>query len=196
MNIRNGIPLLGLLAGACMTHGQRSDLVITSVIEATANTGTSGTTCTFDTSAHELTFSNLNPTTNSGLVASVVKNNLTDPSTTNPLLRTNSAQFQPHQIVVSYEVLPRTSGAAPPYTINPQIVAVGGAVVQPDGGQATVAGPLFPPGVIPTGSALTGDFIRTVFHIEGKLADGSTVSTNEREYLFRIDTTATTNPCL
>ena len=34
MNIRNGIALLGLLASACSTNNQRSDLVITKVVEA------------------------------------------------------------------------------------------------------------------------------------------------------------------
>ena len=73
-------------------------------------------------------------------------------------------------------------------------MAAGGVVVQ-TGGQGTVAAPLFLPGVLPAGAA-TGDFIRTSFHVEGKLADGSTVQTNEREYLFRICTTCTTNACL
>jgi hypothetical protein len=192
MNIRNGIALLGLLAAACSTNNQRSDLVITKVIEATDT----GTGCVFSTTADELVFSTLNPTTNVGEIAAVVENRLSDPSSFNPLLRTNSAQFQPHQVVVDYEVLPRTAGAPPPYGPIPrQIVAAGGVVV-PTGGSGTVGAPLFLPGVLPAGAA-TGDIIRTTFHVEGKLADGSTVRTNDREYLFRICTTcATTNACL
>jgi hypothetical protein len=192
MNIRNGIVLLGLLAGACTTNNQRSDLVIIRVVEA-KDDGSGA--CLFDSAAAELTFSTLNPTTNVGEIAAVVENRLTDPSSSNALLRTNSAQFQPHQVVVSYEVLPRTAGAAPPYAIPRQVVAAGGVVVQ-TGGFGTVGAPLFLPGVLPAGAA-TGDFIRTTFHVEGGLADGSTVQTNDREYLFRVCTTcATTNPCL
>ena len=191
MNIRNGIALLGLLASACSTNNQRSDLVITKVVEA-VDDGSGA--CSFDDSANELTFSNLNPTTNQGIVAAVVENRLTDTSTLNPLLRTNTAQFLPHQVVVNYEVLPRTAGAPSPYSIPRQIVAAGGVVV-PTNGKGTVAAPLFLPGIVPAGAA-TGDFIRTVFHVEGKLSDGSTVQTNDREYLFRICTTCTTNLCL
>jgi hypothetical protein len=161
------------------------------VVEATDN-GTTG--CTFDNSANENAFSTLNPTTNVGEVAAVVENRLIDTSTLNPELRTNTAQFQPHQMVVNYEALPRTAGAPPPYTIARQIIATGGVVV-PTGGLGTVAGPLFLPGVLPAAAA-TDDFIRVTFHVEGKLADGSTVQTNEREYLFRICTTCTTNACL
>lgn len=192
MNVRNGIALLGLLAGACSTNGQRSDLVVTKVVEATFD-ATAGT-CTFDAAAQELAFSSLNPTSNIGEVAAVVNNRLIDPSGVNPTLRTNTAYFQPHQVVVGYEVLPRTPGAAPPYTINPQIVAAGGVVVD-TGGTGTVAAPLFLPGVLPAGAA-TGDFIRVTFHVEGTLGDGSKVSTNNREYLFKVNTTATANPCL
>jgi len=192
MNVRNGIALLGLLAAACSTNNQRSDLVITKVIEATNN----GTACVFDTSSAELVFSTLNPTTNVGEVAAVVENRLSDPSSINPLLRTNSALFEPHQVVVDYEVLPRTAGAPPPYGPIPrQIVAAGGVVV-PTGGEGTVAAPLFLPGVLPAAAA-TNDIIRVSFHVEGKLADGSTVRTTEREYLFKVCTTCTTtNACL
>jgi hypothetical protein len=190
MNIRNGIAVLGLLA-ACSTNNQRSDLVISKVVEASDQ----GSGCVFDATATELTFSVINPTTNVGEVAAVVDNNLSDPTTINPLLRRNTAQFQPHQVVVNYEVLPRTAGATPPYAIPRQIVAAGGVVV-PQGGQGTIGAPLFLPGVLPAAAA-TGDFIRTTFHIEGTLADGSTVQTNDREYLFRICTTcSTTNACL
>ena len=59
--------VLALLSVACMTT-ERTDLVITKVIEAAAN----GSACTFDTSSNELTYSTLNPTTNFGLVAAVV----------------------------------------------------------------------------------------------------------------------------
>lgn len=190
MNIRNGIALLGLLAGACSTNNQRSDLVITKVVEAD---GTSGA-CVFDSATDELTFSTLNPTSNVGEIAAVVENRLSDPTSLNPLLRTNTALFQPHQVVVNYEVLPRTAGAAAPYAIPRQIVAAGGVVVQP-AGTGTVGAPLFLPGVLPAAAA-TGDFIRTTFHVEGRLVDGSKVQTNDREYLFRICTTCTTNTCL
>ena len=193
MNVRNGIALLGLLAGACTTNGQRSDLVILKVVEATAD-ATAGT-CTFDSSTEELAFSSLNPTSNIGEVAAVVDNRLRDPTELNSVLRTNTAYFQPHQFVATYEVLPRTPGAAPPYAINPQIVAAGGVVVQ-TGGTGTVAAPLFLPGVLPATGPATGDFIRVTFHVEGRLGDGSKVSTNAREYLFKIETTATANPCL
>jgi len=68
--------------------------------------------------------------------------------------------------------------------------------VVPTGGEGTVAAPLFLPGVLPAAAA-TNDIIRVSFHVEGKLADGSTVRTTEREYLFKICTTCTTtNACL
>ena len=191
MNIRNAIALLGLLAFACTTNGGRSDLVITKVVEATG--GGTGP-CIFSSSTDELALSTIDPAANVGEVAAVVKNNLLDPSAINPDLYTNSAQFQPHQVVVSYEALPRAPGAAAPYVIPQQIIAAGGVVV-PQGGTGTVAAALFLPGVLPAGFA-AGDIIRTSFHVEGKLADGRTVSTSQREYLFRICTGCATNVCL
>lgn len=192
MNIRNGIALLGLLASACSTNNQRSDLVVVRVVEAKDN-GTSG--CVFNAQDDELSFSTINPAVNQGEVAAVVENRLTNPAGLNIQLRTNTALFNPHQFVVNYEVLPRTAGAAPPYQIPRQIVAAGGVVVQ-TGESGTVAAPFFLPGVLPAAAA-TGDFIRTTFHVEGRLGDGSTVQTNDREYLFRVCTNCTTtNACL
>jgi hypothetical protein len=191
MNTRIGIALLGLLAAACNT-GLRSDLQVIKVIEAAAPAG--GGTCTFDATANEKTSSIINPATNVGQVAAVVQNNLLDTSTLNPGLRTNTAQFQPHQLVITYEVFPRPGTTAAPYTIPLQIVAVSGVTVQ-TGEQGTIGGPFFLPGVLPAGAA-TGDVIRTTFHIEGKLLDGSTAKTGEREYLFQINTATTPNPCL
>ena len=192
MNVRHGIALLGLFAAACSTNGQQSALVVTRVVEATQDTTTGQ--CSFDTGTNELVFSTLNPTSNIGEVAAVVQNNLVDPTNTNSVTQVNSSQFQPHQFVVNYEALPRSAGAAAPYTIPQQIVATGGVVVQP-ASTGTVAAPLFLPGVLPAGAA-TGDIIRVSFHIEGVTADGRKVSTNDREYLFRICTTCTTNACL
>src|SRR5205085_3802398 len=115
---RNLTLVLALLSAACMTS-ERTDLVITKVIEAAAN----GSACTFDASTNELTYSTLNPTTNFGLVAAVVENHISDPTVLNPILRTNSAYFQPETLIADYEVI---GGGA---TIARQAIAVSGVVV-------------------------------------------------------------------
>jgi hypothetical protein len=193
MNTRIGIALLGLLAVSCNTNQGSASLLIIKVIEATPPAG-GGTGCTFDPTTNEKTFSTIDPATNVGQVAAVVQNNLLDTSTLNPGLRTNTAQFQPHQIVATYEVLPRPGTTAPPYTIPLQIIAVSGLTVQ-TGEQGTVGAAFFLNGVLPAGAA-AGDFIRVTFHVEGKLIDGSTVKTTEREYLFRLGTPNPPNACL
>ncbi|HTO96122.1 MAG TPA: hypothetical protein VMK66_03675, partial [Myxococcales bacterium] len=158
MKTRTGIALLGLLAASCSTS-MRSDLQIIKVVEAAAPAG--GGTCAFDPTANEKTLSAINPATNLGQVAAVVQNNLLDTSTLNPGLRTNTAQFQPHQLVISYEVFPRAGTTAAPYTIPSQLVAVGGLTVQ-TGEQGTIGGAFFLPGVLPAGAA-NGDVIRVTF---------------------------------
>ena len=189
MKTRTGIALLGLLAASCSTNMGSSSLLIIKVIEATAPAG--GGTCTFDSTTEENSFSVIGAAS-PGQVAAVVQNSLLDTSTINPSLNTNTAQFQPHQLVINYEALPRTAGAGAPYTIPQQLVAVSGVTVQ-TGEQGTVGGPFFLPGVLP-GGAQANDFIRVTFHIEGKLADGSTVKTTTREYLFQVGTP--TNTCI
>ena len=182
MKTRNLTLVLALLSVACMTTS-RTDLVITKVIEAAAN----GSACTFDTSTNELTYSTLNPTTNFGLVAAVVENHISDPSGLNPILRTNSAYFQPETLIADYEVI---GGGA---TIARQAIPVSGVVV-PAGGEGTIGAPMLPGALV--AAIPSGTFVRVSFHIEGRLYDGSKVKTSVRDYMFRICTTCTTNTCL
>jgi len=182
MKTRNLTFALALLSVACMTTS-RTDLVITKVIEAAAN----GSACTFETSTNELTYSTLNPTTNFGLVGAVVENHISDPSAMNPILRTNSAYFQPETLVADYEVI---GGGA---TIARQAIPVSGVVV-PAGGEGTIGAPMLPGALV--AAIPSGTFVRVSFHIEGRLYDGSKVKTSVRDYMFRICTTCTTNTCL
>jgi len=182
MKIRNCAWLLALLLASCSTT-TRTDLVIVKVVEATGT----APDCTFGTGTTELTYSTLNPTTNFGLVAAVVENHLIDPSALNPLLRTNSAYFQPETVIANYEVI---GGAS---TIATQAIPVSGVVVPP-GGDGTIGAPLLPGALV--AAIPSGTFIRVSFHIEGRLYDGTKVKTNIRDYMFRICTTCTTNACL
>ena len=183
---------LALLAAACTTKGENSALVITKVLTSKGTTTAGVTTCpTIAAGDTELSFINIGPD-NFGQVGLVVDNRIVDPSTQNALLRTNSADFLPHQVVASYEVL----GTG---TVNaPATVAAAGDV------PPKTAGPVIVPALFPStfgaaaGGIAAGTFIRVTLHIEGKLADGSTVKTSEREYLFRAcgATGCAANPCL
>jgi len=184
MNNRNAILLLALLAASCTAKNENSFLVITKVIPPLATTtGTppaTTTSCTFDPASTEFSFLPFNPAENQGLVAAVVANNLASNAALNTVLRIDTNTFLPHQVVVSYEVI--GAGTAP----APNVVPAGGLEIA-TAGTGTVGFPIF------NGRSLAGignnTFLRATFHIEGKLLDGSTVHTSEREYLFKICTT-------
>jgi hypothetical protein len=184
--MKTRIVLLTLvLAASCGTKNQNSALVITKVIPPTAK-GTPGTggaagslACSFDPGQQEYTpYLPINPNENRGIVAAVVGNNLTNPAKDNTVLRTDSTMFLPHQAVVTYEIA-SGPGTAP----GPSIVPASGISV-PSGGTGTVGIEMFR-GVSLT-SFLPGSYVRTTFHLEGKLNDGSSVRTTEREYLFQF----------
>ena len=186
MKTRNAIVALALLLASCKTRNENSSLSIVSVIAptaATAGTGVAATvSCTFDPAAAEFTQLPYNPAENRGSIAAVVQNNLAITVGLNPLLRTDTSTFLPHQAVVDYEFIPASAGAAPPQNTIP----VSGLEVPPSS-KATVGIDIF------NGTAIAvpnGTFIRVIFHLEGKLLDGSLVHTAEREYLFRFCNTA------
>jgi len=192
MKATRTVVLSALLAAACTTKGENAALVITKVLTSKGTTTGGVVTCpTIAAGDTEQSFINIGPD-NFGQVGLVVDNRIVDPSTQNTVLRTNSADFLPHQVVASYEVL----GTG---TVNaPATVAAAGDV------PAKTAGPVIVPALFPStfgaaaGGIAAGTFIRATLHIEGKLSDGSTVKTSEREYLFRTcgATGCAANPCL
>jgi hypothetical protein len=177
------------LAG-CTTQNHTSALPILTTVLGTASTTAGATTCTITVGSPEIEFPVFNPTqpgTGLGFTGFVVKNQLTDPSTLNTVLRANSTNFSPHQAVVEYEVV----GVG---TLPKQIIPTSGQSVVA-GASAAVAVPLFSPLAIL--NALTPNtIVRTTTRIEGKLDDGSTVSTDEHDYVVQIvGGTAATTPC-
>ena len=170
MKIRSFILLAALAVTSCKTN-QSSALTITKVVLGTS----SGTppVCKYDTGSDETAYPSIDPAANTGgFVGVVVQNNLLDTSTLNPDLFANSATFRPHQAVVDYEII----GGA---TTTNVIIPVSG-VVDSSGGQSAILVPFFAPTVTAT---MTGT-IRVTFHLEGKLDDGSTAKTTERDYIF------------
>jgi hypothetical protein len=186
MNTRNLLVVLALLGAGCTTRNENSALVITSVIPPKATASGAGATasvsCAFDQTVAEFTELPYNPAENRGEVGAVVQNNLVSTAALNPQLRAESTTFLPHQAVVKYEYIPGTAGTPPGQTVIP----VSGVEV-PVASKGTVGFSVFN-GV--TIAVPAGTYIRVTMHLEGKLLDGSVVSTAEREYLFRFCTTA------
>ena len=184
MNPRWSILLAALLGVSCTTKDKSTSLVISKMVlgTETTNPGPPVTTfCTYDPSATEFDFAQIDPANNTGgVMGVVVQNNLIDPSTLNPQLRANSATFHPHQAVADYEVI----GGS---TVTQQLIPVAGSV--PASGTGAILVPFFAP--IPT-TMLSG-IIRVSFWIEGKLDDGSDVRTSSREYIFVTCSTAGCN---
>ena len=179
MKTRTFCLMFALTALGCTTK-ESSALVINKVVPPTAVTVAGppvSTTCTLDPTVAELSYIAFNPAENLGTIGAVVTNQIVPNPSGNPLL-TDASGFQPHQAVIDYEVL---SGAN---NLGRQFSPVGGVVVA-GSKTGTMAVVMFPqPGAL----AGVGDgvFIRTIFHIEGKLNDGSNAHTTEREYLFRV----------
>ncbi len=175
MNPRWSILLAALLGVSCSINHKSSALVITKVVLGTAQTDPGPppvTFCKYDPASTEFSFAQIDPTANTGgTMGVVVENNLIDPSTLNPGLRTNSATFHPHQAVADYEVI----GGS---TLTQQLIPVSGSI--PSGGSGAVLVPFFSP--VPV-TLLSGE-IRVSFWIEGRLDDGSDVRTSQREYIF------------
>jgi hypothetical protein len=184
MKARWFIAIPALLALSCTSQSRGSALAITKLVLGTATTSSTTppvTTCSYDPSATEFDFAQIDPASNTGgTMGVVVQNNLTDPTSINPLLRTNTATFHPHQAVVDYEEIGGT-------TLTQQIVPVAGSI--PTGASGAVLVPFFSP---ITTLTLTG-IIRVIFHIEGTLDDGSNVRTGQHEYIFVTCNTAGCN---
>jgi len=184
MNTRWFILLSALLGLSCTTK-MSSSLVVSKMVLGTLTTlpgPPPSSYCTYDPGATEFDFAHINPSTNTGgTMGVVVENNLTNPAPTNPLLRSDSATFHPHQAVADYQET-QPGGV----TVTQQIIPVSGSV--PAGGTGSVLVPFFAP--IP--ATLLSGIIRVTFHIEGKLDDGSNVRTSEREYIF---VTCSTSGC-
>ncbi len=184
MNNRWFILLPALFGVSCSTN-MNSALVVSKMVLGTLTTspGPPPTSyCLYDPGATEFDFAQIDPTANTGgTMGVVVENNLTDTSTVNSILRTNSATFHPHQVVADYQET-QPGGI----TVTQQIIPTAGSV--PAGGSGAVLVPFFAP--IPA-TLLTG-IIRVTFHIEGVLDDGSNVRTSKREYIF---VTCSTSGC-
>jgi hypothetical protein len=171
------------LSAGCRIH-QNSALVITKVIPATATaTGTAPNqtvACAFDLAAKEFTPGmNFNPFENQGTVAAVVTNNLVDTATINAQFNTNSSSFFPHQGVANFEYIPASAGT-PPGEVS---IPTGGGFV-PAAGTGGVGLDLLAPVAGALAAIPDGTYVRVSFYVSGKLLDGSTVRTTEREYLF------------
>jgi hypothetical protein len=183
-------------AAACTTKGENSALVTTRVVTGVASgaatdAGTTPIVCTLSATAAELTFIPLGPD-NIGQVGVGVDNRLVDPSAQNTLFRTNSADFYAHQAVVSYEII----GGGGSITASTTPPASG---LVPSGQSGTIGVALFPSKFSGQSSGIAaGTFIRVTLHIEGKLLDGSSVKSSDREFLFQTCATAgcAGNPCL
>ncbi|MCA1827523.1 MAG: hypothetical protein LC689_11390 [Myxococcales bacterium] len=187
----NRIAILLVLAAAGCKIKNNASLVITKVVAGTAvTTGAGGgAACTFNPGDVETDFLGYNPTENTGTLGVVVQNAILPSTNVNPALRTDAETFLAHQAVIDYEIVGQ--GAVG----GERIVPVDGAV--PTGGTAPVIVPLLPAGAVPA-TVAPGSIIRTTFHIEGKLVDGSSVHTSEREYLWVVcaSTGCAGNVCL
>ncbi|HEY6911899.1 MAG TPA: hypothetical protein VI356_21155 [Myxococcales bacterium] len=193
------ILLAAAFATACTTQNN-SALVITSVVPAKEDTKTSSTTppvttttCTFDPAASEVSFVQINLSQNDGTMGAVVHNFMPPTNSANSL-NLDAAVFEAHQAVIRVEF---PSGAPAGVSVpNPLIVPVSGVISS--GEVASIPVPLLPKGVI-SGTVPDKTFIRTSFHLEGKLIGGSTVRTTEREFIFQACTTdpaCPVNACL
>ena len=181
--------LLAVVLAGCTTKNQSSYLEILRVVPGiyAAGTATTPATCTVNPGGLEVDFLNIDLSKRFGQIGVSIVNGL--PNNTNQGIgRLNTNDFIAQQTVVSYEVL-GTPGAPPPATISP---AQG---VVPTATTGSVSTFLFPQGA-GLGSAIpAGKNVRVTFHIEGKLTDGSSVRTNEYEYVFVTCASSGTADC-
>lgn len=185
--LRPTLLLAALLAASCTTNNENGILVITKVVAPTVTLGGGSTTCTYSPTSDETIFATFNasvpPTSTHGLrLAAVVQNRLA-PNGSNIGGRLNNFDFLALQAVVTYEGV----GAAA-VSIPQQLIPLTGTV--PANGTAAIGIDFFPPGT--TGIPGPGSTIRLVFHIEGKLLDGSTLKSSEYNYIV---TTCGTGNC-
>ena len=191
MNSRTIALTAALVLAGCTTNEKNSGLVIDHVVLGQQQTINNVLTCVFQAANSETLYPTFNPgqaNTNFGLAGFVVKNQLTDPSTTNSILRTNSTTFSPHQAVVDYELVGANSSVAE------QVIPVSSSAV-PGNTLTAVAVPLFSPTAVQTALGAFTGFVRTTVRIEGRLDDGSTVSTSAHDYVVSICNNCPTSTC-
>src|SRR5438067_5309098 len=86
---------------ACTTKGENSALVTTKIVPGKASGGADGgggaLSCAFSPTDTEIDNVSLAPGS-LGNIGVVVDNRLVDPSAQNTILRTNTTDFQPHQV--------------------------------------------------------------------------------------------------
>jgi hypothetical protein len=209
MNKRTlGSVLTALVLSSCTTDNKNSALVVTGTVLATVGVvtlpdGTTTSSCTFSSASSESEFPVFTPNgiNDLGATGFLVSNQLIPPTNINTVFNTDSTTFSPHQAVVNYEIV----GGGP--TIAEQIIPTSGGAVASNTTQAVIV-PLFLPSAalaVLKGLPAPGGVVRATVRIEGKLDDGSTVSTSEHEYVVVVNTnppvppatvaTGTNSPC-
>jgi hypothetical protein len=184
---------LAVVLAGCTTRNQNGFLEILRVTPGTfaAATATTPASCTLSATGAEVDFLTIDLSKRFGQLGVVVQNALV--SNAQPAInRLNTNDFIAEQAVLSYEII--GGGTAPPMTIAP---AQG---VAPAGATSTVATFFFPQTANLAAAIPAGKTVRVTFHIEGKLTDGSSVRTNEYEYVFITcasgGTDCSSNQCL
>jgi hypothetical protein len=174
----------------CTTDGYNGGLSITQTVLPEATTTTTGTTTVTTCKLSAGDPETLQPSfltsapVEFGYTGFVVENQLLDPSTLNPDLRTNTTNFNPDTAVVTYQIV---GGAG----IAEQRIPTTGASVKA-GASNAVGVALFSPTAVLTAltAAGTGQ-VMTTTHIEGHLDDGTSVSTSKHSYLVNFCAAAT-----
>jgi len=187
MNTRIIAITAAVAMAGCRTNDRNGALVITKVVVGTAATGAAGSTCTFNAAGNESVFPTyvanaLPPQVQVAAAGFVVQNQLINPSTLNTQLNTATNNFTARQAVVDYEI--------PGQSVAQQIIPAGGTV--PNNFTGAIVVELASPEAVKTAIAAAaaaatspdGLFVRTTVRIEGRLDDGSIVSTSAHDFVF------------
>lgn len=192
MTSRTALLITVALAG-CSTKNQSSYLEILRVVPGAfaPATPTAPASCTISPNGTEVDFLNIDLTKRFGQVGVVVQNALQLNANTG-VNRLNTNDFIADRAVISYEVI----GGSSPAQVN----GVAQGIVQA-ASTGVVGTFLFPQGGNFATSIGANKTVRVTFHIEGKLNDGSSVRTNEYEYVFLTCASSgaadcSTNQCL
>jgi hypothetical protein len=168
----------------CGTNDRSASLIVTKVVGGTFTAPTPPATvgtCAYTAGADEQILPHFDATAanSRGSTGFVVENQLVDTSSLNNNLRTNSNTFTPHQAVVNYEI--------PGATVAQQIIPVSSGTVA-TGSQTVVLVEVFSPAaaLAAVSAIATPTFVRTTTRIEGKLDDGTTVSTSAHDYVVNV----------
>ena len=168
--------LLAVTLAGCTTRNQSSYLEVLRVAPGvyTPASGATPASCLLN-AGPEVDFLNIDLNKRFGQIGVVVANNLV-PNAVTTSNRLNTNDFVAEKSVLTYEVI--GGGTAP----GQQISAAQGVV--PAATTGNVATFFFPQGANLGAAIGPGKTVRVTFHIEGKLNDGSSVRTNEYEYVF------------